>query len=99
MIHFIYGVGGELSTDTLDLQKDKLEGPRVNYAWNVTKDKNDKTEDVLLHDVLHHEKEGFFGKKTIMLGETEAERKNKYEMDCFHIRSHRHESTGTKLGC
>lgn len=62
MIHFIYGVGGELSTDTLDLQKDKLEGPRVNYAWNVTKDKNDKTEDVLLHDVLHHEKEGFFGK-------------------------------------
>lgn len=30
LIHFIYGVGGELSTDTLDLQKDKLEGPRVN---------------------------------------------------------------------
>lgn len=30
LIHFIYGVEGELSTDTLDLQKDKLEGPRVN---------------------------------------------------------------------
>lgn len=29
-----------------------------------------KTEAVLLQG--HHEKEGFFGKKTIMLGETEA---------------------------
>ena len=59
----------ESSMDTLNSQKDKQVGPRTNWAWNISGGKNDKTEAVLLP--AHHEKAGFFGKKTIKLEKIE----------------------------
>ena len=53
--------------------------PRANEAWNITRDKNDKTEAILLW--AQQEKAEFFGKDNNAIKKKKrAEKKTKYEM-------------------